>query len=203
MPKTPEPHFREDRGYWQGLVGGRKVKVAEGSASKAEAIKAMYAMMAAEGQGPRADSIRLVDLTSKFLYWVERERDPATLQWYGRHLRSFCEMHGERPAIEIRPKDVSKWLAAHDWAEGTRSGAVTAVKRLYRWSKREGHIRDNPVADPPDRPDGRVQPADAGREPDRPGLPQHEGDRLDPAHDRPPLREAPYQAQSRPGGDGL
>jgi integrase len=148
MARPPQPRRRPDRGYWYAEVGGVRVKLADRTATKDEAWKALHAFLADRGRGPKASSITVVRLASKFLEWTEREREQSTLEWYGQRLRSFCELFGETPAAEIQPLDVTRWLAAHpDWAEGNRFNAVTALKRLYRWGKRQGHLTVNPLAE--------------------------------------------------------
>lgn len=148
MGRVAEPRFRKDRGTWCAWVGGKKVTLAKGKASKAEAYRVFHALMAVEGEGrPGAEPIGVRVLVNQFLGHCDRELSPASLAWYTRHLKTFSARYATRPAADIRPLDVTNWLAAHDWAAGTRRGAITAVKRMTAWGRRQKFLDADPLAD--------------------------------------------------------
>src|SRR5262249_38889939 len=57
---------------------------------------------------------------------------------------------------------VTGWLDEHEWGQKTRLGAITAVKRAFRWARKQGIVETDPLEDlerPPDlRPERVMKP---------------------------------------------
>jgi integrase/recombinase XerC len=151
MGRPSKPWYREDRARWVARVDGRQITLARGpkSATEAAARKELRRLLAERDRGVRVGpvAIRTDELCDHFLHHVKTEREPATFDWYRRHLKSFCATHGATPAAEVRPHHVADWSNAHGWGQNTRSGAVTAVKRAFSWGRKMGYIDADPIRD--------------------------------------------------------
>jgi integrase len=141
--------YRADRDTWVTKVNGSLVTLASGKANKKEADRAFHELMASVGRSQKpGSSIRVAALFDIFLDTVSRERAALTYEWYVRYLSSAAESFGNLPAEDIRALTVTAWLDSHPaWGQSTRSGAITAVKRAFRWGKKSGAISTNPIAD--------------------------------------------------------
>lgn len=152
MGRAPKAWYREDRDTWHATIRGVRHKLATGKNSGKAAEKELHRLLGGDdprerpsakpGTGQSAEWIcfRLLD-------HVNREKAQATYEWYGRHLLSFAADCGKLPAREIRPFHVTAWLDKHRWGPTTRAGAITAVKRAFRWAKRQGYLESNPIED--------------------------------------------------------
>lgn len=165
MSRPPSPWYREERDAWYVWIGGKRHLLAKGRASKREATAAFHKLMAddatAAGRNP---DIAVRDVFNLFLAGVERkvelgERDRVTFDGYVKFLRSAGKAFGGMAASELRPLHVTRWTeadhprkrgkqaVAEPWGATTRNNAITAVKAAFRWAKRAGYLRDNPIAD--------------------------------------------------------
>lgn len=153
MPRMPSPWFRASHNAWYIKLRGRQVPLGvKGRENRAEAMQAFYRLMAAEGQvapGPAGPAVALsvAALCDLFLGYLLGQVAATTHGWYVGHLQSFCEAHGRLAAAEVKPLHVSAWLGKHPgWNPSTRRGAITAVKRCWRWAAEEGHLAADPLA---------------------------------------------------------
>jgi integrase len=144
MPRPSSPWYKASRDAWISRIDGVK-----GRRNKAEAARVLRRLLAERDRGRKAPpGISLSATFDLFLEHTRSEKATLTYEFYLRHLRSYLDHVGwETPASEARPHTVTSWLAAHDWGETTRSGAVTAVKRAFRWARREGYLESDPMAD--------------------------------------------------------
>lgn len=164
MAKTAKPWYRKDRDTWTVWVDGRQVPLAKGKANRDEAERAFHSLMAkrglpAEPGTPEAEGHTVQWLCDRLLLHVRAERAPGTYDWYEARLGPLVVMHGSKAAASIRPHHVAEWLAAHpDWGPTTRANAITAVKRVWRWGKRQGYLDVDHLEDV-EKPTRRVREA--------------------------------------------
>lgn len=149
MARNAQPWKRKDRPGWYAWVDGKQVKLAGDEATKRQAAAALAKLLEARagGRPDTTESASLAWVVGKFLDVVNRERSPLTYKWYGRHMDSFARSCGSIGIGDVRPYHVTAWLEAHAWGPTTRSGAITAVKRAFRWAKKEGYLEANALAD--------------------------------------------------------
>lgn len=165
MPRPSKPWYWKARDGWYATIDGRRFLLAKGRNSKTEAMTAFHRQMAhnAITAGIHPDpTVR--DVFNLFLAGVERkvelgERDRVTFEGYVKFLRSAGKAFGGMAASELRPLHVTRWTEADHprkqgkqsvslpWGATTRNNAITAVKAAFRWAKRSGYIRDNPIVD--------------------------------------------------------
>lgn len=129
-------------------MSGSLVTLASGprEETRAAARKVFHELMAREKRVVAA-GLSLRALKEVFLDHVERTCRPLTYEFYRRHCLGFWKHAGTIDAAEVRPLHVTAWVAGRNWGPTTCHGAITAVKRMFRWAKREGHLEVNPLAD--------------------------------------------------------
>lgn len=152
MAKTAGPWYRKQGDAWYVCVHGKQILLAKGKANRAEATKAFHRLMLEGGQQPKgAAALTVAEVCDLFLEDLHRRlsRDEVVathVENYRRHLQSFAEHAGRRSARDLRPLHVDGWLDAHDWGRNNRHGAMTAVKAVFRWAARQGHLDADPIA---------------------------------------------------------
>jgi integrase len=148
MARPPTVKYREDRDLYYCNYKGQQHPLAKGKANRAEAMRAFGVLLARDGGDPVARSkLTVATLCDLYIEHARANLAPLTAEWYGRHLNSFSAAQGHHAAMGTKPLHVTAWLSGHDWSESTQCGAITAVKRAFRWAKKQGYIDDNPLAD--------------------------------------------------------
>lgn len=147
MAAIPKPWWREGRG-WYAQVHGRQVLLARGKENHAEAKRALFRLLAAEGRTPGADRLTVAEICDLFFDAIEGTLRPSTRAWYHGHLQSWIDFCGASLAASVEPKHVTAWLKGRGaaWSPSTQRGAITAVKRAWAWALDEGHLERNPLA---------------------------------------------------------
>jgi integrase len=158
MARTPEPWRRKGvGGAWYAQIRGVKVWLAPATATKTEATAALHRELAAQqttGKPARAPTETVRDLINRFLAHVEGavgrdELAKVTEEGYRRYLYPAAQRLGHLPASGLKPHHVQEWvnLDPPNWGPTSRHNAVTAIKRMYNWARRAGHVDANPIAD--------------------------------------------------------
>lgn len=166
MGRLNKVRWRADRKAWVSKVGGKLVILGRDPADKKGATRELHRRLveagSATGGGPGIELEAVADL---FLDFLGRERRPLTVEWYVRHLKTFVKAAGPATlAADVRPHHVTAWLATKPgWGPTTRHGAITAVKGLFAWAKREGFLEANRLVDVA-KPTSRARQADLTRE---------------------------------------
>src|SRR5947207_15914494 len=80
-----------------------------------------------------------------FLDHSEKHHQPDTFGLYRYYLQDFCDTHGRRMAVELKPFHVTRWLDAHPKWKGSRAHAIESVKRAFGWATGEGLLTKNPL----------------------------------------------------------
>lgn len=148
MGRTASPRWYESRKAWYVEIGGKQILLAKGKANKAEAFEVFHRLMA-EGASPaRRVDLSVEVMVDLFLSWADGKIEPVTHEGYVRRLQSFVDVYGKSRAADLRPFHVSRWLEMHPaWADSTRFGYVTAIKRVYSWARKQGHLEVNPISE--------------------------------------------------------
>lgn len=146
MARRPEPRWYESRGAWYCWVKGRQVRLAVGRESGDAAWKAFHRLMLEAEPGRRREHLSFEVLADLLLDWSKPRVKEETFEWYVRHLSHAATAFGKRPAHELRPADVELWLARRKgWCRTTKHGAAAAVKRVFRWARRQGLLDSDPM----------------------------------------------------------
>jgi integrase len=97
------------------------------------------------------------ELMDKFLDFMVT-RNASTYDWYKTRLQYFKDGLPNMPVRNIRPFHVQAWLDRKSgWSDGHKRGVVTAIKRVFSWAHKGGHLAENPIT-------GLEKPAEGQRE---------------------------------------
>jgi|GEM_PF-1031891 len=157
MGRTPSPRYRKERDLWYVTLGARRHTLAHGKENKPAAMEA-FGRLLAEHRKPvvvAPDSPMVGELIARFIAHCKRqverqELTPDTLLHYQKYLQHFHDSVGMVEAVALKPIRIIEWLDGKTtWNATTRAGAITAIKRVFRWSTRLGLIPVNPIAELP------------------------------------------------------
>lgn len=152
--RQPAPFFRSFDGWWyvQLRVGGtrRQIKLAKGEENREAALQRWHEIMAVP-QPKRvpiavsSDSVKA--LLDQFLDHCRSELSPTTADWYDFFVQSFSgSIHDALSIDALQVSHVTDWLRTQKrWSKSTKSGAVQAIRRAFRWLSDEGRIRGYPL----------------------------------------------------------
>jgi integrase len=137
-----KPYFWKARQAWYVRVGRSQVRLSE---DEGEAYKLWQAMV--ESSQINSARMTLRTLAEKFLVYAAENFTPETLNRYGRYIASFANEHGAEMARNIRPIQITEWLADHPgWkSSSTRGDAIEAIKRIYSFGVEQGIFQVSPV----------------------------------------------------------
>jgi integrase/recombinase XerC len=145
MPRPNKPRYRANRDAWVTQINGQLVTLAKGKRNRAEADRELRRLLTAKETGA-PPSVAVAELFDRLLKWTQEHRSPLTLEWYDRHLSAFAEHVGPTTACAaVRPLHVARWLEGREIGQATRHGAITAIKRAFRWGHRQGYLDSNPL----------------------------------------------------------
>jgi integrase len=150
MARLPRPWRRTDKGRaWYAQVDGRQVKLGGPELTKTDAQKALNKILADDRRMKAgAGALPVRDIANLFLTRCKRDLAPLTYSVYRFRLKTFVDAWGTMDAEAIRPHHVEEWLKAREtWGPTMRHGAITAVKRVFNWAHKQGHLRDNALRD--------------------------------------------------------
>lgn len=154
MPRTPRPWYWEQRDIWCVEIGRKRHTLARGKHSKAEAHEEFHRLMVSLGRGEKQHRLTAADLFDMFLEDVCRavergDRVDSTYQNYVRFLSSAADRFGQVRATDLNSHQVHAWVEARDlkWNPTTRANGITAVKAAFRWARRRGLLREDPIRD--------------------------------------------------------
>ncbi len=159
MARTARPWFREQRGVWCVTIGGKKRTL---GAHPADAdppkynkrkdswnvpesiLEAWKKLQAGESLPVSRDTTwAIMDL---FLGWCQVNR-PASYSSYLNHLQRFKDGVPNMSVSKLKPFHVNEWLDMKTgWGPSYKRGHVTAVKRVFNWAVKEGHLENSPLA---------------------------------------------------------
>ncbi len=147
MPHFPKPFFRASRKLWYVEVRGKQINLGR---DKEQAFKKYHQILAAEqDQQPVCfpDNALVVVLCDTFLGWVEKHRSAATYGWYQQRLQSFASIYATLTINELKPFHVQLWVDAMSIGQTTRRNYDRVIKCAIKWSKQQGYINENPIAE--------------------------------------------------------
>lgn len=149
MARMPKPWRRAgSRGAWYAQVAHRQVRLADGTASFDDALRALGRLL---GGVEESSAPSVGEVVTRFLEHCEGrvargELTHDTASQYTRRLGSFAESAGDVAADHLKSQHVAVWLDSHPaWGSTTRAGCITAVKVAFNWARRYGLLEASPV----------------------------------------------------------
>lgn len=138
--------------YWRGRKGWYvKVSGANGRRRNVRLGDTKKAAYAAWREMQPVPSERLSAVFAAYLEWAEGQVEAGALKRktvynYGWYLVRLIDEAGDRDCADLRPIDVTRWMAGHKWGASGQRHAITAIKRALNWAVKQGLIAANPVA---------------------------------------------------------
>jgi integrase len=145
--KRPEPWYRKEKDAWFICMNGKQIRLAKGADNKTAAYEAFYKLMAQDGQAPPPKDLTLAELVARFRTWSEAEHAESTRVWYESHLKPLLayKQFATRKATDLKPSDVSAWVASRKLGQSTKRGAITAVKSLYSFAEKNCSLKNDVI----------------------------------------------------------
>jgi integrase len=150
-----KPFFRKHDHWWvvQMRQGRRRWqhKLCRGSPPRGrdaeqDAYRLFAELMARGADGlPPPTRIRVRDILAAFLKWSGQNNDERTFEWYKMFLVSFDDLYGTLRPAQVTQEIVDAWLHAEKGWNGSRRGAVVALKRAFNWAFENGKVASNPL----------------------------------------------------------
>jgi integrase len=144
MGRPAKPWFRKQTGHWYVEINGKQEKL---SRDRDEAYRLFHELMSRVHLAPESPSARVADVIEAFLAWSSTHCEPITYtnhRFYGEHLSDAI---GMKAARDILPIHITRWIAKHGWSGWSEFGAKKSAKRFFSWAKKQGILRDNPLAE--------------------------------------------------------
>lgn len=143
MPRHPQPWFRSERGQWFVQVNGKQHPL---GADRDEAFRRYHVLMGEPKKALPVQSESAVAIIDDFLEWTQKNRAPDTYEWYLAHLQAFVNSLPDLSVSELKPYHVVEYLDSRTgWSNGSRRGAVIAIKRAFNWAEKLGYVERNPI----------------------------------------------------------
>ena len=147
MGRPSTVRYRADRDAWVTTIAGKYVTLARGKRHRAAAMLAFHRLQATRSARSATGEVTVGELAERLAAWVADHRSSLTLEWYVRYLQPFMDWIGPATVAEsVRPHHVTDWLASTTWSQSTQHGAITAVKRAFRWGARQGLLEGDHLA---------------------------------------------------------
>ncbi len=147
MARPNKMWWWEARGEWCVTIRGERHRLGEDQ--KAAKFK-FHQLLSQPEEAPKQPEPAIETVAAvfeRFLEWTQNKREPATYQWYRKHLQSFLD------SLEVKTLTVQQMKPhhVHSWADGMtagdtfRRGAMTAVARAFNWAVKMGHLDVSPI----------------------------------------------------------
>jgi integrase/recombinase XerC len=151
MGRQARPWYREANGWWYATIDGRQAKLAEGRTNRKAAERRFHELKAEAGKAPPPTDtgVTLGALADAHYDAIERAGAAAdTRANYKRFVGGFLAHAGKAAGAEgIRPIDVATWLDSEPgWGPSTRRLAISCVKAVFRWGRKQGLLETDPLA---------------------------------------------------------
>lgn len=140
MARNPKPWYWKARKCWFVTIDGQRHNLGE---DKKEAEKRFHELMLGK---PKVKSDSVLCLFDEFLEWTQKHRAERTYGWYKDFILSFAKEVKHLSTDQVKPYHVQKWVDSQPgWDQGTRRGAITAIKRAFNWAVKQGYIDRSPI----------------------------------------------------------
>jgi integrase len=139
-----KPYFRSDRGAWYVKTRGGQTQVRLHE-DEQEAYRVWHELRALDR--PDCPDSPLEVIAEHYLAAVQRTVSDLHYARTAQYIADFCNSHGKKPARQLKPFDVNRWVASHRaWGPWSQRGAISSIKRALNWAVDEGLLEKNPIA---------------------------------------------------------
>ncbi|MEZ6133108.1 MAG: tyrosine-type recombinase/integrase [Planctomycetaceae bacterium] len=147
MPRPRKPWFRKSNKRWYVEFDRKQVNLGP---DRNEAFRQFHELMAKpkEERRPRKTAaIALPEIVDHFLEWVHRNRSADTYEWYRYRLERLCMLYPQMAAERLRPYHIEGWISKYELSVTSRRNYLRAAKRCFKWARRQGYLKEDPIAD--------------------------------------------------------
>ena len=128
--------FRASTNSWMICILGKRIPLAKGKESRAEAEAAFCRLMVERGQiTTKPSELKIAVLCDLFLDHSERHCAADTYAWHKNHLNQFCQVHGRLACRDMKRFHLSRGLDSHKTWTGARRSAQVIGKRIFSWGR--------------------------------------------------------------------
>jgi integrase len=161
MPRPAKPFWKKSHRAYYANIGGKPVRLGTTwEEAETEFHRLKFEQKAGEREPsqngtavhqekPTTTKVEMVvDVCTKYLAHVQKNRKERTYQWYRDTLKLFCKEVGRDLAVaDLIPHHLTEWADRHDkdWSLTTRFNYIRAVQGAFRWALRQRLITTNPV----------------------------------------------------------
>lgn len=153
MPQ--KPFFRKHDQWWvvQLRQGNKRWqhKLCKGCSPRGKDTEQdayqLFNQLMAEGSDnlPPPTKIRVNEILAAFLKYSAANNEQRTFEWYQTYLVNFDALYGSLRPHQVTPEIVDAWLNANKGWDGSRRGAIIALKRAFNWAFDNKKITTNPL----------------------------------------------------------
>jgi integrase len=159
--RQPKPWFRASKNAWYVEYNFKQIRLGEHPAGEPppkrgklgwnpplDIVRAFNRLIIDGSAQPIAlDDPAVATICDLFLAWSQKHHKDSTYAWNKSFLESFAnfERTGHLLATKLKPLHVTRWLDAHPSWKGSRTCAVTVVKRAFNWAESEGVLDVSPL----------------------------------------------------------
>jgi integrase len=144
----PKPYYRKQRQSWCVQLGPKDQRTlvhGPRAETEAEAWRRYHALMTGLGREVPAGDLTLTVAFDMFLEHARATVKPASFDQYRIKLQDLADRIGQLRLSELRASHVAEWLAARDWSDSTKRGAITALKVCVAWCTRRKFLAEDPL----------------------------------------------------------
>ncbi|MBI2806519.1 MAG: tyrosine-type recombinase/integrase [Planctomycetes bacterium] len=160
MPRPAKPFWKKSHRAYYANIGGKPVRLGTTwEEAEKEFHRLKFEQKAGELEASRNGATvqldkpittkveMVVDVCTKYLAHVQKNRKERTYQWYRDTLKHFCKEVGRDLTVEeLIPHHLTEWADRHhEWSSTTRFDYIRAVQGVFRWGIRQRLITTNPI----------------------------------------------------------
>ena len=144
MSRSAKPWFWKVRKTWCVTIEGTRHNL---GAEKREAFQRFHELMVEPPPKPVLVDDSIHAIFEQFLEWVQKNRSPATCDWYRERLNWFAKtISASMRVSHLKPFHVQQWVDSHEkWSSTHKGGCIQSVKRAMNWAEKIGHISHSPI----------------------------------------------------------
>lgn len=162
--RQPKPFYKTSHKAWYLERNGKQECLIKGdkAATQEEAFREYHRRMA--GELPTTNRTTVAEIVAQYLAWVEKNRSPATHEWYVKYLdyspksaktrRTFLDYIGDRKLVaDLKPVHIQRWLDdkfsvdtnGNPLSDNYKNCAARSVATCFNWAADLQILPGNPV----------------------------------------------------------
>ena len=161
MPRPGKPFWKKSHRAYYANIAGRPVRLGTTwEEAETEFHRLKFEQKSTQPESGHKGTIdeackqshhqtdMVVDVCTKYLAHLQKNRTERTFQWYRDTFKLFCKEIGRDLTVnELIPHHLTDWANRHadKWSPTTRFNYIRAVQGAFRWAARQRIIKNNPI----------------------------------------------------------